>query len=334
MILSAESGLPDSALESVHLPLQRNEVSILSPLRYPGSKRRLAAYVGRSLELNRLHPDIFIEPFAGGASVALQLLNDGQVRTIGLADADPLVAAFWQTVFFDADWLVDQVSTTDISLERWDQLKRQRHTDRRTRALACLFLNRTSFSGILARSAGPIGGRKQTSVYELACRFPRATLIRRIRQAERLRKKVQFVWNLPWRTTMGRVRQMTNSGTMPQSAFYYFDPPFIHKAPRLYNVWFAPEEHCAFRNYVVRLADPWIVSYDAAPEALELYAGQSETDAHVEVLYTGSGPSRRRMYETIVSNLTLLPAETRLWRRTDEWQLRTQNGGTHNAATG
>lgn len=85
--------------------LARAEASILSPLRYPGSKRRFGGYVRRALELSGLKPEIFVEPFAGGASVALQLLNDGLVEKIGLIDRDPLVAAFWETVFFDTNWL-------------------------------------------------------------------------------------------------------------------------------------------------------------------------------------------------------------------------------------
>ena len=51
--------------------LARAEASILSPLRYPGSKRRLAVYIAETLRLNGLQPKLFVEPFAGGASVAL-----------------------------------------------------------------------------------------------------------------------------------------------------------------------------------------------------------------------------------------------------------------------
>ena len=38
------------------------EVSILSPLRYPGSKRRLAGYVEEVLKVNNLRPALMIEP--------------------------------------------------------------------------------------------------------------------------------------------------------------------------------------------------------------------------------------------------------------------------------
>ncbi len=60
--------------------LERTEATILSPMRYPGSKRRLANYIAHTLELSDIEPRLFVEPFAGGASVALQLLNDRAAR--------------------------------------------------------------------------------------------------------------------------------------------------------------------------------------------------------------------------------------------------------------
>ena len=82
-------------------PKKNKNKPITSPLRYPGSKRRLAEYIKQTLKQNYCYPDIFIEPFAGGASVALKLLDEDIVSQIGLIELDPLVANFWKTVFFD-----------------------------------------------------------------------------------------------------------------------------------------------------------------------------------------------------------------------------------------
>jgi site-specific DNA-adenine methylase len=79
--------------------------TVHSPLRYPGGKRRLVPYVAALLQANALQPDVLVEPFAGGASVALELVVGGLVAQIAIADSDPYVAAFWQTAFFDCDWL-------------------------------------------------------------------------------------------------------------------------------------------------------------------------------------------------------------------------------------
>ena len=132
---------------------------VLSPLRYPGGKRRLVPYVAAALAANGLRPDLFVEAYAGGASVSLELLHANLVERIGLSDTDPMIAAFWQTVFEDADWLCQKIETIPVDLDSWKRLKRGRFRARRSLALACLFLNRTSFNGALHHRAGPGGPR-------------------------------------------------------------------------------------------------------------------------------------------------------------------------------
>jgi D12 class N6 adenine-specific DNA methyltransferase len=104
---------------------------VLSPLRYPGGKRRLTPYLAAALKANDLEPDLFVEPFAGGASVALELLATGRVKRIGLAERDPYLAAFWSTVFFDSDWLCRKIDEIDVSLATWERLKSGTFTSRR-----------------------------------------------------------------------------------------------------------------------------------------------------------------------------------------------------------
>src|SRR5438034_1229838 len=140
-------------------------VPILSPLRYPGAKRRLGGYIVEALHLNGLRPRLLVEPFAGGANVALQLLAYSAVDKVVLGERDALLASFWRTVFFDADWLIEQVQTIPVTVHQWERFRKAPGDTDRDRALACLFLNRTSFSGILADNAGPIGGRHQRSIY-------------------------------------------------------------------------------------------------------------------------------------------------------------------------
>lgn len=173
--------------------------SIVSPLRYPGGKRRLVPYVAAALETNGLRPDLLVEPFAGGASVSLELAQAGKVGRIGVADLDPYVADFWQAAFFDCDWLCDRVANVEVTLDEWRRLKETDWKRPRDRALACLLLNRTSFNGSLNRRAGPIGGKKQRSDYDIACRFPRDRLTARLRACEQIAKdgKVAFVLCVP-----------------------------------------------------------------------------------------------------------------------------------------
>ena len=63
-------------------------MSFSSPLRYPGGKAKLVTFM--ELIVNRLgHPiDTYIEPFAGGAGVAIELLERGIVSQIVINDLD------------------------------------------------------------------------------------------------------------------------------------------------------------------------------------------------------------------------------------------------------
>jgi hypothetical protein len=51
----------------------------------------------------------------------------GLVERIGLADLDPYIAGFWETVFFDCDWLCQQVEEIEVTLETWERLKHRQY---------------------------------------------------------------------------------------------------------------------------------------------------------------------------------------------------------------
>ena len=275
---------PKSAPQS-SLALRRREVSILSPLRYPGAKRRLAGYIAEAIRLNELRPKLFVEPFAGGASVALQLLSDDIVDTVALGEKDPLVAGFWKTAFFDSEWLVEQIEQIPVTLDQWDYFRTTPQETDRERALACLFLNRTSFSGILARSAGPLGGRAQTSENVISCRFPVPTLVRRIRQVAALADRVRFVEQADWSDFI-EVAEAQEFG--PEEVFYYLDPPFYRKAEMLYTFYFQHDDHVRLRDSIVRLQQPWLLSYDPSPAIVTLYSENGYAARHVDLLYSAA----------------------------------------------
>lgn len=278
---------------------------LLSPLRYPGAKRWLADYITDAIRLNNLKPEVFVEPFAGGAGVSLQLLSNGVVNKIALGERDPLVASFWKVVFWDASWLTEQIGRIDVTLDRWKEMRRSKPRSDRQRALKCLFLNRTSFSGILANTAGPIGGQTQQSRYKIDCRFYRDTLTARIEQAHALRDKVFFVENCTWQETISKVR---HAGFANDRVFYYLDPPFYNKADRLYRYCFTEEDHRTLHDALDGIDQPWLLSYDLHEHITRLYSNNGTGPRKISQLYSiaaGSGP--RMSQELIISNLGALP---------------------------
>ena len=69
-----------------------------SPLRYPGGKNKITPLIRLIIEKAGCAGTTYIEPFAGGAGVALSLLIDGVVNQIVINDYDKAVYSFWRAL--------------------------------------------------------------------------------------------------------------------------------------------------------------------------------------------------------------------------------------------
>lgn len=280
----------------------------LSPLRYPGGKRKLVPLLIDLIGRSDANIELLVEPFAGGAAVSLALLEAGVVGRIALADADPLVAAFWSVVFSaQAGKLADQIYDTPVTLEEWIK---QKHSDPKAildQAFKCFFLNRTSFSGSLARRAGPIGGHSQSGANRIDCRYNSERLAERIIQLSRLRSRVDFVRCQSWQMTVAQIRSRRIARHSAKGLLWYLDPPFFEKADRLYRYYFAKAQHEDLASRVEHLPGHWVLSYDDRPTARKLYAGNAGF-ATVNLQYTARVDDGRRTVasEILVSNLIAL----------------------------
>lgn len=264
-------------IRDVRSDLQRNAGSrirhslrkfYLSPLRYPGGKRKLASRIASEMDRHGIAGfDRVFEPFAGGASVTIALLEAGVAESAIISDLDPLVADFWATVFSQrAGELADRILDADVTVEEWVRLRADEPTDPVDRAYKCIFLNRTSFSGALSATAGPIGGMSQTSQYKIGCRFNQEALADRIWELSRLANRVT-VKNLDFRRLIDSHRAVaTRRGVLPND-FWYLDPPFFHKADRLYRIWFDQHDHVALKERLGHIPGRWFLSYDNCPES-------------------------------------------------------------------
>ncbi|GAA4385975.1 DNA adenine methylase [Tsukamurella soli] len=254
----------------------------LSPLRYPGSKRKMIPAIRQLIDANVPRPKLFVEPFCGGASVSLGLLEHDAVDTVLIGDLDPLVSAFWREASRNGERLVDDMMKLTVTVAEWDNWRAARPVSDRRRALKFLFLNRTTFSGIIDNRAGPIGGRAQTSDYPIDCRFNKDAIAERILNVHRLAKAGRIlddedVWNSTWQRTLDRVRWHAG-GHDPKATVLYLDPPYIHKADRLYKMPFKERHHRELASHLLGTEHRWILSYDAEPLVLDMYRGP--TDVH------------------------------------------------------
>jgi DNA adenine methylase len=282
------------------MPMPRNEP--LSPLRYPGGKARLAAYISGVIEENYLTGCTFYEPFAGGASVSLELLRLGFVSDAVLVEKDALVYSFWWCVFNLTEELCAAVEACPVSIQTWHDLQPTRlvknpHDGQFTLlqlGMAGLFFNRTNFSGIIG--AGPIGGEEQTSDYKIDCRFNKDKIIRQIRTAATYRDRLRVVWD----DAISFMR--SNAETLTTGfAFVYVDPPYYLQGKKLYRHHYLEADHRELATYLSNQGYPWLLSYDDHPKVRELYV-----DSTVQPIYLDYNvKSSRTARELVISNLVI-----------------------------
>lgn len=248
------------------------EVNIMvpshSPLRYPGGKTVIAPLVKLIIKNTDIKDCVYIEPFAGGAGVALSLLFDNTVSKIVINDFDIAIYSFWKAILENTESFIELINRTPLSIEEWNRQKNIYTTQNDKYSLelgfATFYLNRTNRSGIL--KAGPIGGKDQTGNYLLDARYNKAALIEKIEKIAE-RKNDIFVYNEDVIDLIDKY--------IPQfgdKAFVYFDPPYFNKGKELYKNFFAPEDHKRIAEHIKNNHDySWIVTYDNVEQIRELY---------------------------------------------------------------
>lgn len=238
-----------------------------SPLRYPGGKHKLYKFVSETVTQNNCVT--YVEPFCGGAAIALQLLFDGVVKDIIINDYDYTIFCFWDSILNQTDEFIRLIESTNISVEEWHKQKEiRKDTDLHSKlevGFSTFFLNRTNRSGIIDK-AGPIGGLSQTGNYSIDCRFNKEKLINSIKKIARYKKHI-FVYNLEAKDFINNVI------TKKKKLFIFFDPPYYSKGPGLYKNFYKHEDHINLANTILKVLKrrKWIVTYDNTKAIRDMY---------------------------------------------------------------
>lgn len=247
--------------------MQEIKLKNYSPLRYPGGKSKLAPFVSLVIKKANLQNPVYIEPFAGGAGTALELLFDGTVSEIVINDYDKAIYSMWKAILTNTRKFIKMIEDTPINDVEWRRQKEIYNTQNKKYSLelgfAAFYLNRTNRSGIL--SAGPIGGHDQTGNYLIDARFNKNDLITRIKKIAKYRHKIHL-YNYDVRTFINVYAQKYIA-----NAFVYFDPPYYHKGKQLYKNFFEHKDHEQIRDLILNLNCPWIVTYDDVEEIRTIY---------------------------------------------------------------
>ena len=238
-----------------------------SPLRYPGGKAKLYEYTKKLIELNNLSGCTYVEAYAGGCGLSLELLMEGVVNKLVLNDIDISIYSFWYSVLNDGPKLAEKILNTEVTIDEWKiqkDIQKYKHIANKFElGFSTLFLNRTNRSGIL--SAGPIGGYEQNGNYLIDCRFNKKDLSKKVLEIYNLRNKINF-YNYDAKEFINRVVSKQKRPT-----FVFLDPPYFNKGKELYVNFYNEDDHQELALLTKKLRKNWIVTYDNVDKIKELY---------------------------------------------------------------
>jgi len=280
------------------------------PLRYPGGKTQLVNYIESFIRANDLVGCTIYEPYAGGAAVSLNMLDRDLVTRAIINEKDPLIYCFWKSVFEHTEELCELIDRTVINLTNWREMAKYRDPAFCVNksivriGFACLFLNRTSFSGLLI--SNPLGGWKQISEYKIDCRFNKDKLIKHIHSISRFKQQVCVINGDALDFMKMRIKYKPN-----RKFFVYIDPPYYLQGKNLYRFYYTIDQHQDLSKYLLSKTFPWLLSYDQHDFIKHLYEQKHETSDKLYFQNTYFDYSVRfsksRQAELLISNRELPP---------------------------
>lgn len=251
-----------------------------SPLRYPGGKTVLTGFLAEVMKANGLEGGTYVEPYAGGAGAALNLLFMGVASRIYLNDVDLAIYAIWKSILDDTEAFLRRLHQVQVSVEEWRHqkliLQNPCEYNLIDLGFAAFYLNRANHSGILA--ANPIGGLEQTGKWKIDARFNKSDLAERIERIAQQKMKI-YVYNKDALDFLKMLRV--------KNALVNLDPPYYKKGEQLYINAYCHSDHQELARYMSsNKTYKWIMTYDNTPEIRELYADQHCIDDYAINYYT------------------------------------------------
>lgn len=239
-----------------------------SPLRYPGGKAQLYELLCQIFDINHIKNVCYVEPFAGGAGLALKLLFNEQVKEIIINDYDVAIYSLWHSILNQTNEFCELINQIPITIEEWHRQKEIYKDNDISNLLslgfATFFLNRTNMSGII--KGGVIGGKKQDGKYRLDARFNKKGLITKIKNIADKKSQIKL-YNLDAAEFLSLENIKSN-----HDLFINFDPPYVKKGYQLYTNFFTEKNHIDLSKQIKALDTNWIVTYDTAELIKEIYS--------------------------------------------------------------
>lgn len=265
-----------------------------TPLRYPGGKGKLVSFVRGVLTDNGLIGGTYVEPYAGGAAIAIELLLTEYVSEVHLNDISKPIFAFWHSILDDTEAFLRRLRDTPCTPATWHRQKEILKGERRGTQLdlgfATFFLNRTNRSGVL--NAGMIGGHEQLGPWKIDARYNRKDLAKRIELIASKRQRIHLS-NNDAIYFLSRVYD-----ALPEKTLIYFDPPYFQKGRQLYYDYYRQRDHEMIAKFICERLKKhhWMVSYDNVPQVRRLYVGSPMLTYSISYSARQAGTGREAMF--------------------------------------
>lgn len=277
-------------------------MDFFSPLRYPGGKGKVSKYFKEIFIANSLCDGTYVEPYAGGASVALSLLFSEYASKIIINDKDRSIFAFWHSVLNKTEELCKLIKDCTVDVQNWEAQryiqKNKSDFDLLTLGFSTFFLNRVNRSGIIM--AGIIGGKEQNGSWKIDARFNKDDLIRRIQRIADYSDRIEL-YN---KDAIQLIRKV--EPTLPSRSFYYLDPPYYEKGSFLYMNHYQIEDHSKIADLMTSInRRKWVVSYDSVKPIRKLYSEFRQIQYSIN--YSASQSTAKGKEIMIYSHETVIP---------------------------
>ena len=294
---------------------------IYSPLRYPGGKGKLTAFMEYMIDQLGHRGGTYIEPFAGGAGIAVELLLRNVVNQIVINDYDKGIWAFWKAILTETDRFINELNKVPLTIEEWERQHNicltQNNKYSFELGFATFYMNRTNRSGII--KGGVIGGTEQIGKWKIDARFNREELIRRIESIAKRKADIKL-YNKDINSFIIRYIPLYEEPT-----FVYFDPPYFEKGKQLYMNFFQLNDHIRIERTIRNHVNcDWIITYDDIMEIQNIYRNYSI--CKYDLNYSVS--SKRKASELMIFKDGInIPDEEELKRRNIEINIRLFENG-------
>ncbi len=188
-----------------------------SPFRYPGGKTWLVPIIQQWLLSLHKRPKEYIEPFAGGAIIGLNVAFEKLADHVTLVELDEQVAAVWKTILYgDYEWLANRIVNFDLTPESAEAELARTDVSQEENAFQTILKNRINRGGILAAGAGII--KYGENGKGILSRWYPATLKKRILDIAKIRDRITFI--------EGDGLEVIDQNKNCIDTVYFIDPPY------------------------------------------------------------------------------------------------------------